>query len=136
MEAFKELLWFWYIYENRTASETHHLIHQYLTSLSSSSSNSGISIPLLPSLRTLQRWFQKWDFIKYNQCQFSSTLPTRLWVLFYEMGLNDSEILGFLHKEGHSISILSAGSSSRFGDSSFSTFFVYFRISQNTIHEY
>jgi len=107
MEAFKELLWFWYIYENCTASdsETHHLIHQYLTSLSSSSSNSRISIPLLPSLRTLQRRLQEWDFIKNNQCQFSSTLPTRLWVLFYEMGLNDSEILGFLHKEEHSISI-------------------------------
>lgn len=105
MEIFKELLWYWYIYENRTASDTHQLFQQHLINLSNTSTDTVLLPFLPPSVRTLQRRFQEWDFIKYNQFQFSAALETRLWVLFYDMGLNDSEMLGFLHKEGYPISI-------------------------------
>jgi len=105
MEIFKELLWYWYIYPNRTASDTHQLFHQHLVSLSDASPDSALAPLLPPSLRTLQRRLQEWDFIKYNQVQFGCSLDTRLWVLFYAMGLNASEMLGFLIQEGYPISI-------------------------------
>jgi len=105
MEIFKELLWYWYIYQDRTASEIQQLFHQHLLEISNASLDT-VPVPFLPSsIRTLQRRFQEWDFIKYSQFQFYPSLETRLWVLFYDMGLNDTEMIGFLHKEGYPISI-------------------------------
>ena len=111
MECFKELLWDWYIYEDRTASETYHCFQQYLTASSTYDLELSLdndiqhAVILAPSLRTLQRQFHDWNFSKHCRYKFDPVLGTRLWVLFYDMGLNDSEILRFLHKEGHQISI-------------------------------
>ena len=56
------------------------------------------------SIRSLERRVHLWNFQKNGHHSLhNSQLVQRLWVLFYDMGLNDKEILRFLAKDGHEI---------------------------------
>lgn len=60
---------------------------------------------VLPSLRLLERSLHLWNFRKNERIGLDdSQLVQRLWVLFYDMGLNDKEIIRFLVIEGYTIS--------------------------------
>ena len=60
----------------------------------------------LPSLRFLERSLHLWSFRKNERIGLEdSQLVQRLWVLFYDMGLNDKEIIRFLVMEGYTISL-------------------------------
>lgn len=57
-----------------------------------------------PSIRSLERRVQLWNFRKNGYHGLHNLqLVQRLWVLFYNMSLNDKEILRFLAKDGHEI---------------------------------
>ena len=62
----------------------------------------------VPSLRTTQQLFQEWNFRKGSQLGHLSQdqqLCHRIWLLFYDLGLNDQEILRFLIKEQYTIDL-------------------------------
>jgi len=65
-------------------------------------------LPRSISIRSLERSLQAWNFFKRHQtCQNlnDGQLIQRLWVLFYDMGLTDRKMLGFLVQEGYTISL-------------------------------
>jgi len=114
IDSFKYLLWFWYIYQNKTASETHQELMSYMVQAHQVSCEVvGETCPhdilsYVPSLRTTQRLFQEWNFRKGSQLRHLSQdqqLCHRIWLLFYDLGLNDQEILRFLIKEQYTIDL-------------------------------
>ena len=114
INSFKSLLWFWYIYQNKTASETHQELHAYIVQSHQNSCEAiGENCPhdilsYLPSLRTTQRLFKEWNFRKGSALAHlgqDQQLCQRIWLLFYDMGLNDQEILRFLNKENYEINM-------------------------------
>ena len=55
-------------------------------------------------MRSLERNLQSWQFHKSGPISLDdSQLIQRLWVLFYDMGLNDREMIRFVVKEGYPI---------------------------------
>jgi len=60
----------------------------------------------LPSLRSLERALHGWKFRKNERIGLEDEqLVQPLWVLFYDMGLNDTEIIRFLVFEGYNMSL-------------------------------
>ena len=62
----------------------------------------------MPSLRTTQPLFQEWNLRKVSQpghLSHDQQLCHRIWLLFYDIGLNDQEILPFLIKERYKIDL-------------------------------
>ena len=114
IDSFKSLLWFWYIYQNKTASETHQELQAYIVQ-SHQNSCGGVGehcqhdiLSYAPSLRMIQRLFHEWNFRKGSALAYLSQdqqLCQRIWLLFYDMGLNDQEILRFLNKESYGINM-------------------------------
>jgi len=132
MDTFKELICYWYIFENCTLEETHDLLsikvnqeifqhnmeegitHSTLSyyrqyheiKLHTLGLDSRTNQAVLPSRRTLERKLHSWKFQKNERLGIDdSQLVQRLWVLFYDMGLNDKEIIGFLGREGYTLSL-------------------------------
>jgi len=60
----------------------------------------------LPSLRSLERALHGWSFRKNERIGLEDEqLVQRLGVLFYDMGVNDKEIISFLVLEGYNMSL-------------------------------
>jgi len=57
-------------------------------------------------MRSMERSLHSWGFHKAGQIRIhDSQLVQQLWVLFYDMGLNDKEIIRFLDQEGYTITL-------------------------------
>jgi len=102
LDAYQHILWYWYIHQNLTIEQTHDTFRLHLLN---SNHNAHYRINA-PSIRTLQRIFQAWNFWKNagNLVYNHTELNHELWVYFYHWGLNDAEILSFLHQRGYDIS--------------------------------
>ena len=108
IDSFKSLLWFWYIYQNMRASETHLELQAYMVQLHQRSGGEVREhclhdiLSYASSLRTIQWLFHEWNFrmgsalVHLSQDQ---QWCQQTWLLFYDMGLNDQEILRFVKKE-------------------------------------
>ena len=60
----------------------------------------------LPSLWSLERALHGWSCRKNERIGLEDEqLVQRLWVLFYDMRLNDKEIIRFLFLEGYNMSL-------------------------------
>jgi len=60
----------------------------------------------LPSLRSLERALHGRTFRKNERIGLEDDqLVQQLWVLFYDIGLNDKEIIRFLVLEGYNMSL-------------------------------
>jgi len=90
---YKQVIWQWYIFEDKTLEETQQYIIHCFPQLSDIRPN-------YPSLSTLKRAITLWNFRKYSQRFDRDYISGRLYVLFYEMNLNDSEIIRFLARDG------------------------------------
>lgn len=99
LEPYKLIIWSWYILDNRTLLETHNLLHNNYHQITTSNCNKPLS------LRTLESQLCQWGFKKYNQPHNNGQLCQRIYVLFYDLGLNDHEILLFLQCEKYNITI-------------------------------
>ena len=101
LDVYQHILWYWYIHQNLTIEQTHDAFHLHLNS-----NYNGHHQIIAPSILTLQRIFQAWNFRKNasNLVYDHTDLNRELWVHFYHWGLNDSEILSFLHQRGYDIS--------------------------------
>lgn len=97
-DTFRYLLWYWYIHENQTLSNTRVLFRQQHPNLEIYQ-----QIPDFPSEKTLQRAFIRWEYSKNAKSYNSDHLNRELWVYFYYWGLNDREILTFLNSRGYSL---------------------------------
>ena len=63
-------------------------------------------LPVIPSFRSLERRLNSWKFQNNHPLDMNDPqLMQRLWVLFYEMGLNDKEMIAFLILEGYTIGL-------------------------------
>lgn len=100
LKPYKEVLWYWYIFENKTIAITRQTLQQHYPEV-----HALAFTETFPSLRTLERTFQAWGFWKNGVIGNNSQLCQRVWVLFYDMNLTDVEILRFLEKEGYLISL-------------------------------
>ena len=59
-----------------------------------------------PGLWSLERSLQAWNFCKKAPRTIDdSQLRQRLWILFYDMALNDQEMMGFVIEKGYTISL-------------------------------
>ena len=60
----------------------------------------------LPGLRSLERSLHLWNIKKNDRIGLDDIqLVQHLWVLFYDMGRNDKEIIRFLALEGKTMSL-------------------------------
>ena len=96
IDAFQHILWYWYIHEDQTLSNTRVLFRQQFPNLEIYQQR-----PDFPSERTLQRTFMRWEYSKNLKPYNSEELNRELWVYFYHWGLNDAEILIFLNGRGY-----------------------------------
>lgn len=111
LEPYKHVIWSWYIIQNQTVSATRMLLQNTYPELlaCSSTSQNGLISSYFPSMRTLEYALHAW---RYSKRQFTNetfgteeALQQRLWVLFYQYGLNDQEILKFLERDQYYISL-------------------------------
>ena len=98
IDTFQHALWYWYIHENHTFTETRVLFRQEFPHLDIYQRQ-----PDFPSESTLRRAFLRWDYRKYLRHYDSQHLNRELWVYFYHWGLNDVEILMFLNSRNYPI---------------------------------
>lgn len=112
LEPYKHVIWSWYILQNNTVSHTRILLQstypELLTFTGTSQNADGINY--FPSMRTLENALHRWGYFKRNPQQAiydkgNDLVQQRLWVLFYQYGLNDQEILGFLNWDEYNISL-------------------------------
>jgi hypothetical protein len=96
LDGYNHILWYWYIHENHTVTQTRSLFRQNFNNLEIYHQQ-----PDFPNTRTLQRCFSRWGFRKQSVPYNSHCLNRELWVYFYHWGLNDVEILSFLHRRGY-----------------------------------
>lgn len=101
LEPYKHVIWSWYILENRTIEDTRFLLqHTYpiVTTINQWQD--------FPSTCTLECTIKDWSCKKQIRSLESQKvlLGARLWVLFYDFGLSNAEIIHFMHHEGFSIS--------------------------------
>ncbi|KAF2796715.1 hypothetical protein K505DRAFT_359073 [Melanomma pulvis-pyrius CBS 109.77] len=55
------------------------------------------------SLRTIKTWFKRWKVTRRLPTGIEDRIKRRIQVLFFEVGLEDHEILEVLRGEGHTI---------------------------------
>ena len=55
------------------------------------------------AVRTVKRRFQEWKVVRRLQPDVTDIIKNRIQVLFFQISLNDEEILTVLKKEGHTI---------------------------------
>lgn len=112
LEPYKHVIWFWYIIQNRTFSETRMLLQNTYSDILGCSGvgYNGLVTSYYPSIRTLEYALYAWGYSKPTSANeifgMEKDLQQRLWVLFYQYGLNHNEILRFLECDQYFISLL------------------------------
>lgn len=100
LEPYKHVIWSWYILSHQTIEDTQKLLQYTYPALAMSYPGRDD----FPCTRTLQRALNEWGFKKYNKpLDNTSELCHELWILFYDLGLNDGEIMRFLQRGGYMI---------------------------------
>lgn len=110
LEPYKYVLWISYIFEDQTLEATHNLLHTHYPEVELLQQNLQHA-SAYPSERTLCRIFHEWNYSKRELVMRSPVLQQaiqeRLWTLFYDLALLDTEIMLFLNTEGFHISLRS-----------------------------
>lgn len=99
LEPYQVIIWSWYILENHTLADTYLLLQQHYFDILTSTQGT------FPSMRSLQYQLQRWGFRKNTLPLKNIQLCQRIYVLFYDLGLTDHEILLFLQRERYDLSI-------------------------------